>query len=101
MNCKEGDLAYIKKAIRTENIGKIVRCKKHLGYFSRGDSVLWNGEAWAAYDTDDQWVIECKSGLKTQYGSSTEALIIDSWLIPIKGDPTELLKETKELNLVE
>ena len=101
MNCKQGDLAYIKKAIRTSNIGKVVTCKKLLGHYERGDPIRHNGEVWAAYDTDHQWVIECKNSLETQYGPCSEALIMDSWLIPIKADPTELLEEIKELDLVE
>lgn len=94
--CKSGDIAFIRKALNTSNIGKVVECKKLLGYYKRGDSINHNGEVWEAYDTDYQWVIQCKSGLETMFGPCKEALIMDSWLIPIRGTGLET-EENKEL----
>lgn len=86
MKCKQGDIAFIKKSIRPENMGKVVECKQLLGYFERGAHITWNGEIFIAYDTDHYWVIESKSGIETQYGKSTQAFIMDSLLTPIKAD---------------
>lgn len=97
MICKQGDLAYIKKALRPENIGKIVTCKVLIGELKRGEPFIHNGEQWLAYDTDAHWVIQCTSGLETQYGLSTEGFILDSWLIPIRGNLDELPEEVEEL----
>lgn len=97
MNCKENDLAYIKKALRPANIGRVVTCKSLLGYFSKDESFMWNGEKFYAYDTDHHWVIECSSGLETMFGESKEAVIIDSWLIPIRADGLDIEQENKEL----
>ena len=100
MNCKQGDLAYIRKALRQVNIGKIVTVKLLLGSYSKDETYLWNGEMFHAYDTDVHWVIESQSGIETQYGPSREAVIMDSWLIPIRGDNLELDEKIKELDLV-
>jgi hypothetical protein len=101
MNCKLGDIAYIKKAIRKENIGLIVSVVSLLGSFKQGESYMWNGEQFLAYDTDSHWIIESKSGIETQYGKSKQAVIMDSWLIPIRSDETDNLVEDKELILAE
>jgi hypothetical protein len=82
MKCKTGDLAFIKKAIRKENIGKVVTCTKPLGYYSRGATIVINGESWVAIDSDDFWLIE--GNIETMYGSAKQSHIPDSWLSPIK-----------------
>jgi hypothetical protein len=82
MKCKLGDLAFIRKAIRKENIGKIVTCVKHVGHYNRGDKIIIHGEAWAAIDTDDFWLVS--GNIKTMYGKATEGYIPDSWLSPIQ-----------------
>lgn len=96
MICKLNDLAYIKKALRPANVGRIVSCKELLGYFIKGESFKWNGEMFQAFDTDYYWVIECKMGLETLYGSSIQAYSPDSWLFPIRGDFEELSTETAD-----
>ena len=98
--CKEGQLAFIKKSLRPENIGKVVICQKYIGYYSRGDVVTVNGENWLAPDTDDYWVIYSESGIETQYGKSKIAYIMDSWLTPIDPDLINDEIETKELEEV-
>ena len=95
--CKEGQLAFIKKSLRLENIGKVVICQKYIGYFSKGDTVVVNGEHWKAFDTDDHWIIFSESGIETQFGSSKIAYILDSWLTPIEPDLLKDEVETKEL----
>jgi hypothetical protein len=92
MNCKQGDLAFIKKAIRQENIGKVVTCVKHLGYYSRGDTITISGENWMAYDSDDYWLID--GNLETMYGVASQAHIMDSWLSPIEPLPPEDVEDT-------
>lgn len=83
--CKLNDLAFIKKSLRPANVGLIVQCIQYLGTLSRGDVVSLNGENWTAFDSDDHWVIESKSGsIETQFGKSKIAYIPDSWLTPIK-----------------
>jgi len=93
MNCKQGDLAFIKKSIRPENIGRVVTCKLCLGFLQQREQFSWHGETWESPDTDYIWVIENSSGISTMYGDSKEAIIADSWLIPIKGDPDEINEE--------
>ena len=86
MNCKKDGLAFIKKALRENNIGKIVTCKQSLGYVERGKEYSYNGERWVAPDSDTHWVITCPSGLDTQFGKAAEAIIADSWMTPIDPD---------------
>ena len=81
MKCKLNQLAFVKKAIRKENIGRIVTCSKYLGYFERGATIVINGEYWVALDSDDYW--EVTGRLETQFGTAYQAYIMDSWLSPI------------------
>jgi hypothetical protein len=76
MKCKQGQLAFINKSLRTSNIGKIVTCIRHMGHYSIGDRIVLNGETWLAYDTYDHWLIG--GNIETQYGMSKEAYIMDS-----------------------
>lgn len=87
MKCKLNQLAFIKKAIRKENIGRIVTCSKYLGYFERGATIVINGEYWVAFDSDDYW--EITGRLETQFGTAYQAYIMDSWLSPIEPLPPE------------
>lgn len=95
MNCKQGQLAFIKKAIRQENIGKVITCIKHLGYYERGASIQISGELWEAFDSDDYWLTE--GNLSTQFGAASQAYIADSWLIPIEPLPPEDTSTTNNL----
>lgn len=95
MKCKVGDLAFIKKALREENIGRVVTCTKYLGYYSRGDTITISGELWLAPDSDDFW---CVTGnLSTQFGQASQAYIADSWLYPLEELPPEEFDEVGEL----
>lgn len=95
MNCKLGDLAFIKKSIRHENLGLIVTCKEHLGYFIKGDKIKISGELWEAVVSDNYWRIESASGsIETMFGKSKTAYGPDSWLFPIK--PEELDENISE-----
>lgn len=82
MKCKLNDIAFIKKALRKENIGRVVTCTKYLGYYERGATITINGENWVAFDSDDYW--EVSGNIETQFGSAKQAYIMDSWLSPIK-----------------
>jgi hypothetical protein len=94
--CKPGQLAFVKKALRKENVGKIVTCIKYVGYYSQGDVIEISGERFLAYDTDHYWIIKANA-LETQFGPSREAYTMDSWLQPIEPLNDEDLIETKEL----
>jgi len=96
---KQGQLAFIKKALRPENVGKFVTCIRYLGYFSRGDTIEISGERYLAFDTDHYWIIKA-SALDTQFGPSREAYSMDSWLQPIEPLNDEDLVEDKELDLI-
>ena len=90
MQCKLGDLCYIKKSMRPANIGLIVTCQSYLGYFLEGDTIEMNGESWLAPFSDNYWLITNSSGsIETQFGKSKEAYIPDLWLVPITGLPLE------------
>lgn len=95
MKCKQGQLAFIIKSIRPENIGRIVTCSKYIGHYSRGDVVSVNGEQWTAFDTDDYWLIE--GNIETQYGPSKIAYTMDSWLKPLDSDDVNDLVKEEEL----
>lgn len=85
MKCKQGDLAYIKKALRPANIGLAVVCKEYLGYYLRDDIIEVNKEHFTAIISDNYWVIEnsyCE--IETQFGKSSMAFSPDTWLEPIK-----------------
>lgn len=89
MNCKNGDLAFIKNAVRKENIGLIVTCKENLGYFLKGDKIEISGELWEAVISDNYWLIESASNsIETMFGKARTAYGPDTWLFPIK--PEEL-----------
>ncbi len=96
---KQGNLAFIKKSLRQENIGKFVTCIRYLGYYSKGDFIDISGERYQAYDTDHYWIIRA-SAIETQFGSSREAYSLDSWLQPIEPLNDEDLVEDKEFDLV-
>lgn len=85
MNCKSGDLAIIKRAVRMSNVGKIVKVLHSLGQINAGSEFVWNSEIWYAPVTDQYWVIEHQS-IDTIFGPSREAYIADSWLTPIKPE---------------
>jgi hypothetical protein len=92
MKCKQGDLAFIKKAIRKENIGRIVTCIKHLGHYKQGATIVINGENWLAPDSDHYWLIS--GNIETQFGQAKQSYIMDSWLSPIEPLPPEEQDET-------
>jgi hypothetical protein len=96
MNCKQGDLAYIIKAIRPENIGKVVQCIECIGFYEQYSSFGLHGEVWWAPTSDYLWVIQNSGSIETFFGTSKEAVIPDSWLRPIKTDPEDLEKTRNE-----
>ena len=84
MRCKLNDLCYIKKSLREPNIGLVVRCKRYLGYYERGATIVISGESFLAFDTDDFWLIENDYGeIESHFGRAREGYIMDSWLEPI------------------
>jgi hypothetical protein len=87
MNCKLGDIAFIKNAVRKENLGLIVTCKENLGYFLKGDKIEISSELWEAVISDNYWLIESSSGsIETHYGNSKIAYAADTWLSPIRPE---------------
>jgi len=93
IKCKVNDLAFIKKAIRPVNIGRVVTCKELLGKFAFGETIVWNGEEFASPEDDYMWVVSSSGNLETQFGPSKEAMIPDSWLTPIRAEPSENSEE--------
>lgn len=90
MRCKIGDLAFVRKSIRPQNIGLVVQCTELIGHMNKDEKFIWNGEQWAAPDTGDFWVVTSNScSLETQYGRSKQAFILDAWLTPINPLPEE------------
>lgn len=95
LRCKPNDLALIINALREVNVGRIVECKEHLGYFQKDEPLMYSGEKWAAQDTGHIWVVFCSSGVETQYGSSKVALMMDHWLMPIGANKNDQVVETE------
>jgi hypothetical protein len=93
MRCKQGDLAYIIKALRPENVGKVVQCVECIGFHERFQAFGLHGETWVSPDSDYLWVIKNSGSITTLYGPAKEAVIPDSWLRPIKADPSDTLDE--------
>jgi hypothetical protein len=88
--CKQGDLAFIIKAIRPSNIGLIVLVEEYVGYFQRGEEYYYGGLRLIAYDTGHAWKVTSSSkSIDTIDGKSNFALTIDTWLTPIKGLPED------------
>jgi hypothetical protein len=95
MNCKQGELAFVKKSIRPENTGLIITCKENLGYYLQGDKIEISGELWEAVVSDNYWLVESSSAsITTLYGKSKEAFSPDLWLSPIR--PEKLDEEHDE-----
>jgi hypothetical protein len=103
MQCKQGELAFIKKSLRPRNIGLIVECKGYLGFYLRDDIIEISGERYTAIVSDNYWIISSASGsIETQFGKSKEGFIPDLWLTPIKdselGD-TDTVSKTNDESL--
>ena len=97
MRCKVGDLAFIHKALRPQNIGLIVECTEYIGPLIKGEKFKWNDEIWVAIDTGGFWAITSPNGsIETQYGKSKKAYTLDAWLTPIKAEPEEILVTTEK-----
>jgi hypothetical protein len=95
MNCKQGELAFIKKSMRPENIGLIITCKENLGYYLQGDKIEISGGLREAVVSDNYWLVESSSGsILTKYGKSKIAFTPDLWLSPIR--PEKLDEELDE-----
>jgi len=76
MRCKQGDLAFINKALRPENIGRVVNCSKYLGYFIEGEIII--DQVLVAHTTDHWWHVTSDSkSIETQYGKSDYAYLPD------------------------
>jgi hypothetical protein len=93
---KAGEPAFIVKAIREKNIGKIVTPKALIGFVNAGNTFRYNGEAWVSVVDGYLWCVE--GNLETMYGDSREGFIPDHWLKPVKPDNFD---ETLEEELVE
>lgn len=90
MQCRLGGLAFIRKSLRPPNIGLIVQCTQLIGYLSKDEKFMWNGEQWSAPHSGDFWVVTSSTGsIETQYGKSAQAFILDAWLVPIPELPAE------------
>jgi hypothetical protein len=101
MNCKQGDLAFIKKSLRPENTGLIVTCSEYLGYYLANDTIEISGEHWGAPVSDNYWrVTTTSNSLSTMFGKSTSGYIPDLWLTPIKADNLDIEEDKKVLENV-
>ena len=101
MKCKLNDLCYIKKSLREANVGLVVQCKRYLGHYDRGATIVISGESYMAFDTDDYWIVENNYGeIESQFGKTREGYIMDSWLDPIRKLDSGTEKNTKILDLV-
>ena len=86
MRCKQGELAFINKALRPENVGRVVTTSKYMGYFIAGEVIV--DQVLLAHTTDHWWMIESESGsIQTEFGSTNLAYSPDTWLTPIKPQP--------------
>ena len=89
MRCKQGDLAFIRNALRPLNIGLVIECREYLGYYLQGDTIELNKEHFKAIISDNYWMIENSYGeIETHFGKSKMAFSPDTWLEPV---PTKKL----------
>ena len=93
---KKNELAFIIKANRPANIGRIVTAVSCIGKVEAGQKFEWNGEVWRSPITDNIWIIE--GNIETLYGSARQAYIPESWLKPIRGDDLDSDSETHSLD---
>jgi hypothetical protein len=88
MRCKKNDLAFINKALRPENVGRVVTCSEYLGFFIEGEIII--DQVLVAHYTDHWWQVTSDSNsIETQYGKSNIAYLPDAWLTPIKPEPLD------------
>jgi len=93
IKCKVNDLAFIKKAIRPVNIGRVVTCKELLGKFAFGETIVWNGEEFASPEDDYMWVVSSSGNLETQFGPSKEAMIRTHGLLQSEQNHRKIMKK--------
>lgn len=96
MRCKQGQLAWIKKSMRMQNVGLVVECRKHLGYFIQGEAV---NEFCVAIITDHYWEIYSpnKSITVIDDAKTDIAYIADTWLTPINPINPDEVTDVEEL----
>ena len=88
MRCKQGDLAFINKALRPANVGRVVTCAEYLGYFIAGEIIV--DQVLVAHTSDHWWrVVADSDTIETHYGFSNYAYLPDTWLTPIKPQPLD------------
>jgi len=92
--CKVGDLAFIKKAIIQENVGRVVSVVQYIGFLSADEQFEYNGIACRVPVTDHYWWITSKTPLETPVGPTNKAYGADMWLEPIKPDLLDTTEET-------
>lgn len=103
MPCKQGDNAIIIRSLVPGNIGRVVKVGQFIGDFHSmqeydiGDGI--SREAIA--DGVHWWIHAIGAPLETYSGSQTNtAIVADSWLQPIRGEPEKTKDTTKERDLV-
>ena len=93
LRCKVNDLAFIGKALCPVNTGRVVTCKELLGNFILGEKIVFGGKACISPYSGYMWLVSSPGILETQRGHSKEGIIPDSWLIPIRAEPSENSEE--------
>jgi hypothetical protein len=92
MKNKLGGLAFIKKVLNPENIGKVVTCIEYLGNLERGDSILYEGINYVMTVDGHMWVVESKFEpllINDKFGYRSRRVYVDSVLQPIETDDVD------------
>jgi len=103
MPCKQGDNAIIIRSLVDANIGRMVKVGQFVGDFHAmqefdvGDGIVRE----AISDGVHWWIHAIGAPLESYSGRYTNlAIVADSWLQPIKGEPEKTKDTSKERDLV-
>lgn len=90
MRCKQGDLAFVTRAINLTNVGKVVTVLQYCGFFQAGEVFVYNDIFCKVPITDHYWWITTSREIDTAIGPTSRAYGPDSWLLPIRPDDSDV-----------
>lgn len=98
MRCKPGIQAIILKAVKRENVGRVVTVRSYIGHYQQNETFDYNGITCRVPISDHYWFVDCPGGLETAIGPTTRAYCPDTWLLPITPPPpVDVKTQHKEL----
>lgn len=102
MRCKQGDRAFIIKAVNPVNVMRIVNVAEYIGKFGANETFEYRGEHYRVPISDHYWWVQTppgSGGLETGAGETSRANLPDSWLKPFPPDLLDGDPEGESLDL--